>query len=101
MTVAIPAGVAASAVVPAPAAPPAPGPAAMLTGAQKAAVLVMQLGRERSAPILAQLREAEVEELAAEIIRLRSVDAEVHRDPELAMTVESLRQRLVAIPSWP
>jgi chromosomal replication initiator protein len=27
---------------------------------------------------------------------VRSVDAEVHRDPELAMTVESLRQRLVS-----
>ncbi len=38
--------------------PTAPNPAASLTGAQKAAVLVMQLGRERSAPILAQLREA-------------------------------------------
>jgi flagellar motor switch protein FliG len=74
MTVAIP--MAESALAPV-ATPPAPSPAASLTGPQKAAVLVMQLGRERSAPILAQLREAEVEELAAEIIRLRSVQAEV------------------------
>ena len=27
---------------------------------------------------------------------VRSIDTEVHRDPELAMTVESLRQRLVS-----
>ena len=75
MTVAIP--VALPALAPAVVVPTAPSAAASLTGAQKAAVLVMQLGRERSAPILAQLREAEVEELAAEIIRLRSVEADV------------------------
>jgi flagellar motor switch protein FliG len=51
-----------------------------LTGAQKAAVLLMQLGRERSAPILSQLREAEIEELAAEIVRLRSVQPDVVDD---------------------
>src|SRR3954470_10803476 len=92
MPVAAPAGVAtpgANAPDAGPAAGPAaagaavaslPGPAALLTGAQKAAVLVMQLGREKSAPILAQLREVEVEELAAEIIRLRSVDHDVVED---------------------
>jgi flagellar motor switch protein FliG len=80
MTVAIPVAVQAPVpVAPAPA-PSSAGAAASLTGAQKAAVLVMQLGRERSAPILAMLREAEVEELAAEIIRLRSVEADVVED---------------------
>ncbi len=48
-----------------------------LTGAQKAAVVLMQLGRERSAPILSQMREAEIEEVATEIVRLRSVQPEV------------------------
>ncbi|WP_460460345.1 flagellar motor switch protein FliG [Angustibacter peucedani] len=48
-----------------------------LTGPQKAAVILMQLGRERSAPILSQMREAEIEEVATEIVRLRSVQPEV------------------------
>jgi flagellar motor switch protein FliG len=83
MTVAIPVAVQAPVPVPVPDAGPvraSSGAAASLTGAQKAAVLVMQLGRERSAPILAMLRESEVEELAAEIIRLRSVEADVVED---------------------
>ena len=48
-----------------------------LTGPQKVAIVLMQLGRERSAPILSQLREAEIEEVAGEIVRLRSVSPEV------------------------
>lgn len=47
-----------------------------LSGPQKAAVLIMQLGREHSAPILTQLRESEIEEVAAEIVRLRSIQPE-------------------------
>jgi flagellar motor switch protein FliG len=80
MTVAIPMAVQAPVPASQAPAPSSAGAAASLTGAQKAAVLVMQLGRERSAPILAMLRESEVEELAAEIIRLRSVEAEVVED---------------------
>ncbi len=48
-----------------------------LTGPQKAAVVLMQLGRDRSAIILSQLREAEIEEVATEIVRLRSVQPEI------------------------
>jgi flagellar motor switch protein FliG len=51
--------------------------ASSLTGPQKVAVLLTQLGREHSAPILNQLRESEIEEVAAEIVRLRSVPPEV------------------------
>jgi flagellar motor switch protein FliG len=46
-----------------------------MTGLRKAAVLLVQLGKERSAVILSQLRENEVEELSAEIMRLGLVDA--------------------------
>ncbi len=44
-----------------------------LTGVQKAAVLLVQLGREKSASVLKSLREKEVEEVLAEIARLKSV----------------------------
>lgn len=44
-----------------------------LTGVQKAAVLLVQLGRERSASVLRSLREKEVEEVLAEIARMKSV----------------------------
>lgn len=43
---------------------------AMLTGTQKAAMLLLQLGRERAARVMAQLDVAEIEELTAEIMRL-------------------------------
>ena len=45
-----------------------------LTGAQKAAILLVQLGKERSALVLKSMRESEVEEVLAEIARLQSVD---------------------------
>jgi flagellar motor switch protein FliG len=44
-----------------------------LTGIQKAAVLLVQLGRERSAAVLKSLRENEVEEVLAEIARMQGV----------------------------
>lgn len=47
-----------------------------LTGAQKAAILLVQLGRERSALVLKSLRESEVEEVLAEIARLKGIDTE-------------------------
>jgi len=46
-----------------------------LTGAQKAAVLLLQLGKERSAKVLRSMRESEVAEIMAEVARLRNVDA--------------------------
>ena len=47
---------------------------ATLTGSQKAALLLLQLGRDRAARVLKQLDEYEIEELTAEIVRLEHVD---------------------------
>jgi flagellar motor switch protein FliG len=52
-----------------------------LTGAQKVAVLLVQLGRERAAKVLATMGDNEVEEVTAEILRLGPVS------PELAARV--------------
>jgi flagellar motor switch protein FliG len=46
-------------------------------GVQKAAILVMQLGKDRAAPVLRSLREQEVSEIMAEVARLQNLDAEV------------------------
>lgn len=51
-----------------------------VAGLRKAAVLLVQLGKERSAKVLAQLRDSEVEELTAEIARLESVDGRMADD---------------------
>lgn len=51
-------------------------PTAGMSARQKAAVLVLALGREQSAPIVAQLSELELEELSFEIARLGAVSAE-------------------------
>jgi len=48
-----------------------------LTGAQKAAVFILQMGKDRSARVLRSLREPEVAEIMAEVARLRSVDGAV------------------------
>ena len=45
-----------------------------VSGLRKVAVLLVQLGKDRSANILAQLRENEVEEISAEIARLETID---------------------------
>jgi flagellar motor switch protein FliG len=47
---------------------------ATLTGTQKAAVLLMQMGPERSASVLRRVSDSEVERLTAEIAQLRQVD---------------------------
>ncbi len=47
-----------------------------LTGAQKAAVLLVQLGKEKSAAVLKGLRESEVEEVLSEVARMQGVPAE-------------------------
>ena len=46
-----------------------------VSGLRKAAVVLVQLGKERSAGVLATMREGEVEQLTAEIARLDSIDA--------------------------
>lgn len=48
-----------------------------LTGTQKAAILLLQVGKEQSGKVLRSMRESEVAELMAEIARLRSVGTEV------------------------
>ncbi|MDQ0368236.1 flagellar motor switch protein FliG [Catenuloplanes indicus] len=47
-----------------------------MTGLRKAAVMLVQMDKERSAKLLAQLKESEVEELSAEIARLGRVESE-------------------------
>jgi flagellar motor switch protein FliG len=47
-----------------------------LSGTQKAAVLLMQMGKERSSAVLKALREPEVAEIMAEVARLRSVGSD-------------------------
>jgi len=51
-----------------------------VSGLRKAAVLLVQLGKERSAKVLAQLRDNEVEELTAEIARLEAIDGQLAED---------------------
>jgi flagellar motor switch protein FliG len=45
-----------------------------VSGLRKAAVLMVQLGSERSAIVLSAMREGEIEEITAEIARLDSID---------------------------
>jgi len=52
-------------------------PSPTLTGPQKAALILLQLGRERSAPVLRQLSDDEVEELMTEVARLDAVHDDV------------------------
>jgi flagellar motor switch protein FliG len=47
-----------------------------LTGPQKAAVLLVQLGKEKSAAVLKSLRESEVEEVLNEVARMKGVPSE-------------------------
>ncbi len=49
---------------------------APLTGLRKAAILLVQLGRERAAKIMGRLPEQMVEDLTAEIVRLRDVSSD-------------------------
>ncbi|WP_149203358.1 flagellar motor switch protein FliG [Actinotalea subterranea] len=53
---------------------------AMLTGTQKAALLLIQLGREQAGRVMAQLEESEIEELTTEIARLERVDGKLADD---------------------
>ena len=51
-------------------------PTQTMTGVRKAAILMVQLGKDHSARIISKLREAEVEELTAEITRMGSISPE-------------------------
>ncbi|GAA0609607.1 flagellar motor switch protein FliG [Sporichthya brevicatena] len=63
---------------------------ATLSGVTKAAILLMQVPRDDSARILAQMRETEVEAVTAEIVRLQ------HVDPDLADRVITEFQEMAA-----
>jgi flagellar motor switch protein FliG len=45
------------------------------TGARKAAILLVQMGKEEAAKVMSHLNSAEVEQISGEIMRLGSVDA--------------------------
>src|SRR5688500_286961 len=47
-----------------------------LTGVQKAAVLLMQMDRDRSASVLRELRETEVADIMAEVAQLQRVESD-------------------------
>lgn len=51
-----------------------------LTGTQKAALMVLEMGTERSSKVLRMLRESEVTEITAEIARMKAVDGDVMHD---------------------
>src|SRR4051795_10709476 len=48
-----------------------------LSGPQKAAIFLLQMGKDRAGRVLQSMREPEVEELMTEIARLEGVDATV------------------------
>jgi flagellar motor switch protein FliG len=47
---------------------------ARFSGVQKAAILIMQVGKDRAAPVLRALREQEVSEIMAEVARLSNLE---------------------------
>jgi flagellar motor switch protein FliG len=51
-----------------------------ISGPRKAAVLLLQLGREGAAQIMNRLSPSEVEEITTEIVRLRAVDPDTAED---------------------
>ncbi len=66
-----------------------PVPGSTLSGAQKAAIVLLKLGSERSAPIMKLLGDSEVAEISAEIARVGSIarsdaDASISEFAQLA-----------------
>lgn len=55
-------------------------PTAELSGLRKTAILLVQMGKEASSKVLAQMRENEIEELTAEIARLGQIETETADD---------------------
>jgi flagellar motor switch protein FliG len=64
---------------------------ARLSGVQKAAILIMQIGKERAAPVLRALREQEVSEIMAEVARLSNLDSEA-----IAEVMDEFRETFIA-----
>ena len=48
-----------------------------LVGLRKAAILLIQMGKDEAARVLSHMKESEVEEITAEIVRLGAVEAEI------------------------
>src|SRR4051794_5346113 len=67
------------------------GREAGLTGVQKAAVFIMQAGRERAATVLRSLREAEGAEIMSEVARLQRLGAD-----EVAQVINEFRDTYIA-----
>jgi flagellar motor switch protein FliG len=65
---------------------------AKFTGVQKAAILLMQVGKDRAVPVLRALREDEVSEIMAEVARLQNLDGE-HIDEVLGEFKETFIAR--------
>lgn len=75
-----PAVAAAPATPPPPPVPATPPPVDLLrgmSGRQKAAILVLQLGKDESAKVLGHLNEAELEDLSTEIARIGTVNPDI------------------------
>lgn len=68
-----------------------------LSGAQKAAVLLLQMGKERSAKVLRSMRESEVAEIMAEVARLRNVDS--NRVAEVLDEFKGMAEQKIAFTS--
>ncbi|MDO5672856.1 MAG: flagellar motor switch protein FliG [Actinomycetaceae bacterium] len=56
------------------------GQALTLTGTQKAALLLIQIGRDRASKVMAEMSDHEVEELSAEIVRMGTVPQDLGRE---------------------
>jgi flagellar motor switch protein FliG len=65
-----------------------------LNGTQKAAVLLLWMGREQAAKVLRNMRESEVTQIMAEVARLRSVDQDTVMEvlQEFQVTAEARNQ---------
>ncbi|HEY8722012.1 flagellar motor switch protein FliG [Pengzhenrongella sp.] len=50
---------------------------ASLTGTQKAAVVLLQLGRDQAARVMARLNDAEIDEITAELVRLEHINTDL------------------------
>ena len=67
-----------------------------MTGAQKVALVLMNLEREQAAALLKQFDETEAEEITAEIIRLQRVDLEASDQAMAEFHELAMRGRLAA-----
>jgi flagellar motor switch protein FliG len=66
-----------------------------LHGIRKAAILLVQMGRENAAKVLSQMRESEVEELTSEIARLGPIEPLISDDVQLEFVALASAHRYV------